>query len=202
VDQARPIWDEAAARFDDEPDHGLRDPGVRRAWVDLLREHLPAAPGAVLDAGCGTGSLSVALAELGHQVTGIDLSPAMLTLAKKKAAASGVSIRYALMDAAAPRLALGRYHAIVCRHLLWALPEPGAVLQRWARLLKPGGRLVLIEGFWHTGSGMRAQEIASALPASLALRTVQDLSGQKALWGGPVSDERYLIAAERPARGG
>jgi 2-polyprenyl-3-methyl-5-hydroxy-6-metoxy-1,4-benzoquinol methylase len=189
------MWDEAAARFDDQPDHGLRDPTVRRAWVELLREHLPTPPAAVLDAGCGTGSLSVALAELGHQVTGIDLSPAMLALAKKKAAAAGVSIRYELMDAAAPRLAAGRYQAVVCRHLLWALPEPAAVLRRWARLLKPGGRLVLIEGFWHTGSGLHVQETVSALPESLALRTVQELSGQKALWDGVVNDERYLVTA-------
>ena len=180
--ETRQMWDEAAARFDEEPDHGLRDPNVRRAWVELLREYLPAPPGAVLDAGCGTGSLSVALAEIGHQVTGIDLSPAMLALAENKAAAAGVSIRYELMDAAAPRLAAGRYHAVVCRHLLWALPEPGAVLRRWARLLKPGGRLVLIEGFWHTGSGLHAQETVSALPESLVLRTVQELSGRNVLW--------------------
>jgi SAM-dependent methyltransferase len=197
VDQAHDNWDEAAAGFDNEPDHGLRDPRVRLAWVDLLKEHLPLPPAAILDAGCGTGSLSVAMAELGHQVTGIDSSPAMLALAKKKAAASGVSIRYEVMDAAAPRLAVGRYHAVVCRHVLWALPEPGAVLRRWARLLKPGGRIVLIEGFWHTGAGIHVQDMVAALPDSLALRTVQDLSGHKALWGGPVNDERYLITAER-----
>ena len=61
VDIAR-TWDAQAARFDDEPDYGLRDPAVRRAWGELLLEHVPAGS-TVLDLGCGTGSLAVLLAE-------------------------------------------------------------------------------------------------------------------------------------------
>jgi SAM-dependent methyltransferase len=191
------VWDAAAADFDAEPDHGLCDPRVRRAWVDLLTEHLPAAPAAILDAGCGTGTLSLVLAEMGHRVTAIDFSPAMLEQARRKTAAAGLAVRYERMDAAAPALARGRYAAILCRHLLWALPEPAAVLRRWTSLLRPGGRLIAIEGFWHTGSGLRAQELVDALPERLALRTVLDLSANAALWGRPVPDERYLLAADR-----
>lgn len=51
-------WDAAAARFDEEPDHGLRAPETRDAWADLLGSWLPAGPLDVLDVGCGTGSLS------------------------------------------------------------------------------------------------------------------------------------------------
>jgi ubiquinone/menaquinone biosynthesis C-methylase UbiE len=193
----RQVWNQAAVRFDEEPDHGLRDPAVRQAWLELLRVNLPPPPVAVLDIGCGTGSLCLALAELGHQVSGIDFSPAMIAQARVKAAAAPAPIRLRVMDAAAPRLARGRYDAIVCRHVLWALPEIGQVLRRWAGLLRPGGRLLLIEGFWHTGTGLHPQEVVSALPEKLALRTVQDLSGQPALWGGAVMDERYLISAER-----
>src|SRR6201995_958193 len=50
------FWDEQAAAFDTEPDHGLRDPVVRAAWAALLHELLPPAPAAVVDLGCGTGS--------------------------------------------------------------------------------------------------------------------------------------------------
>ena len=73
-------WDAAAPTFDDEPDHGLRDPGVRQAWADRLRSWLPARPGDVLDIGCGTGSLSLLASEQGHRVTGVDLSPAMVAV--------------------------------------------------------------------------------------------------------------------------
>ena len=78
LNSACALWDAAAANFDDEPDHGLRDPAVRDAWRAALAAWLPAVPGQVLDAGCGTGSLSVLLAELDLNVTGIDVSPAMI----------------------------------------------------------------------------------------------------------------------------
>ena len=194
--QTRELWDRAAATFDDEPDHGLRDPVVRQAWTARLRAWLPAGPAAVLDLGCGTGSLSLVMAELGQTVSGIDLSPAMIAQARAKAAAAGQAIDFQVMDAAQPSLAPAQFDVLVCRHLLWALPEPAAVLRRWAALLRPAGRLVLVEGRWGTGAGLATAEILSALPPSLTPRPVEDLSRESALWGRAVTDQRYAILAD------
>lgn len=195
LSQLRQYWDAAAAAFDDEPDHGLRDPVVRRAWADQLVQWLPPAPSAILDAGCGTGSLSVLLAALGHKVTGIDLSPAMVAKARAKALAAGQEIDFQVMDAAQPGFSPRQFDAIVCRHVLWTLPSPPQVLWRWVDLLADGGRLVLIEGYWHTGSGLHAQAVVEALPPSLENALVHDLRRQPALWGGEVTDERYAVTA-------
>jgi SAM-dependent methyltransferase len=189
-------WERAAAGFDDEPHHGLRDPAVRRAWTDLLRRCLPRRGGRALDVGCGTGSLSLVLAELGFTVLGIDSSPAMLEQAQAKVAAQAAHVTFERMDAARPQLAPAQFDAIVCRHVLWALPEPAQVLGRWAGLLQPKGRLVLIEGRWHTGAGLPPQAVLDALPAALAPEPVLSLSDQDALWGQAVKDERYAITAE------
>jgi 2-polyprenyl-3-methyl-5-hydroxy-6-metoxy-1,4-benzoquinol methylase len=194
--ETRQTWDEAAAAFDNEPDHGLHDPGVRDAWTKLLKAWLPATRATILDIGCGTGSLSVVLAELGHDVTGIDLSPAMISLAEAKAAAANQSITFQIMDAAVPQLPPQQFDVLVCRHLLWALPAPAQVLRRWVELLKPGGRIVLIEGYWNMGGGLHAHEIVEALPAALINLAVQNLSDQPELWGGAVSDERYAVSAD------
>ena len=194
--ESQQYWNEAAASFDNEPDHGLRDPEVHAAWIELLKTWLPSTPAAILDVGCGTGSLSVALAGLGHQVTGIDLSPAMISLAEAKAAAHGHAITFHVMDAAVPQFPPRQFDLIVCRHLLWALPEPARVLQHWTDLLRRDGRLMLIEGYWKTGGGLHAQQIIDILPASLMNVSIQNLSDRPDLWGGAVIDERYAILAD------
>ena len=86
--EPRQYWDQAAATFDDQPDQGLRDPFVRGAWIEHLTNWLPPAPASILDIGCGTGSLTVLLAELGYDVTRLDLSPAMVAHAEAKVRAA------------------------------------------------------------------------------------------------------------------
>jgi 2-polyprenyl-3-methyl-5-hydroxy-6-metoxy-1,4-benzoquinol methylase len=194
---SRQYWDTIAPAFDNEPDHGLRDPILRENWTNFLRGVLPCTKATILDIGCGTGSLSVVLAELGHQVTGIDLSPAMISLARTKAATFGFQVTFHVMDAASPQLPPEQFDTIVCRHLLWTLPEPKAVLQRWAELLKPKGRFILIEGYWESGVGLRANQILEILPASFTDFSVQNLSENSNFWGKDVSDERYAIIADR-----
>ena len=185
--EARQYWDKEADRFDDEPDHGLHDPVVRNAWKNLLVNWLPSHPGSVLDIGCGTGSLSVLMAELGHEVTGIDLSPAMIARAKAKAEAANYSISFQIMDASNPEFPAQQFKAIVCRHLLWALPERARVLQRWSNLLVPNGRLLLIEGYWNNNGGLHAEQIVEALPSSCSRIIVKNLSDYAHLWGGAVN---------------
>lgn len=195
LDESRQYWDGLAASFDAEADHGLRDAPVLEAWTGLLKAALPAEPAEVLDIGCGTGSLSVVLAGLGHAVTGVDLSPAMIELAREKAAARGVQVTFAVMDAAFPWFAGRQFDALVCRHLLWALPEPEKVIQRWVELLEPAGRLFLVEGFWGTGAGLRATQVAGMLAPFFSSISIQDLSDNPLYWGGAVNDERYAILA-------
>ena len=194
--ESRQYWDNQAATFDNEPDHGLHDASVREAWANLFVRLLPSSRSAILDVGCGTGSLSVLLASLGHSVTGIDLSPAMIAQAEAKAKTLGQRITFKVMDASNPDLSPQQFDVIVCRHLLWALPELAQILKRWADMLLLGGHFLLIEGLWWTGGGLHAEEIVSTLPPSLVNTTVQNLSDQPNLWGGEVADERYVVIAE------
>jgi ubiquinone/menaquinone biosynthesis C-methylase UbiE len=137
------------------------------------------------------------MAGLGHQVTGVDFSPAMIEQAAAKAKESGYTIPFVVMDAAEPQFPAGIFDVIVCRHLLWALPETAEVLTRWAGLLRKDGRLILIEGFWETGSGLHAADVVAAFPDSLRLVKVEQLIDWQDLWGKPVTDERYMIVGEK-----
>ncbi len=183
-------WDAEAASFDEEPDHGLRDPEVRRAWAGRLREWLPERASDVLDLGCGTGSLSLLAAEQGHHVTGVDLSPAMVERARAKLA--GRDAVFLVGDAEQPPVGEQRFDVVLVRHVLWALPDPGRVLRRWWGLVRPGGRLVLVEGVW--GSAGISAEAVSGLAGPLGGRVrVESLSGDSMLWGKDVDDERYVV---------
>ncbi|MEU1320020.1 class I SAM-dependent methyltransferase [Streptomyces tibetensis] len=188
-------WDAEAASFDEEPDHGLRDPVVRRAWEGRLRDWLPGRAGDVLDLGCGTGSLSLLASEQGHRVTGVDRSPAMVTLAREKLA--GRDAVFLVGDAAAPPVGEQRFDAVLVRHVLWALPDPARALGHWRGLLRPGGRLVLVEGVWGSIEpvGIPVGRLTGLLAPIAGQVRVQRLSDDPLLWGGPVTDERYAVVA-------
>ncbi len=196
LDNIRQFWDAEATSFDNEPDHGLNDPVVLKAWTELLKKGLPQAPAKILDIGCGTGSLSVVLAGLGHSVTGIDLSPAMIVAAREKALKAGYQISFYEMEASYPELLEKPFDGILCRHLLWSLTDINKVLQHWMALLKPKGCLLLVEGFWHTGVGLHSEEILSAFPAPFTKIALWDISCEPDFWGRNVDDERYAIMAE------
>ncbi len=195
--KVREFWDQQAATFDNEPDHGLHDSNVRQAWTHLLEQYVPTPPARVLDMGCGTGSLSLILAELGFDVVGADISKAMIERATEKVRQAGQSISFHLMDAAQPNLAPQQFQTIIGRHILWALPNPQSALQRWTELLHPDGRLLLVEGYWHTQVGLRANQVIETLPLSVIPTAIVELDQNAALWDGPVEDERYLIVADQ-----
>ena len=187
------LWDAEAPTFDDEPDHGLREPRTREAWRTLLAGHLPGPPARVADLGCGTGTLSVLLADDGYAVDGVDFSPEMVARARAKAGARP-DVSFAVADAGEPPLTPGAYDVVLCRHVLWALPDRAAALGRWKQLLTEAGLLLLVEGSWHTGAGLTATETEALLRAAGREPTTQHLT-DPALWGGPITDERYLVVA-------
>ncbi|MFC9931017.1 class I SAM-dependent methyltransferase [Streptomyces sp. NPDC127190] len=188
-------WDAEAAAFDDEPDHGLRDPGVRAAWAARLRSWLPGQPADLLDLGCGTGSLSLLALGQGHRVTAVDSSPAMVERARAKLAGHGATVLRG--DAASPPVAQRAHDVVLVRHVLWTLPDPAAVLRHWRTLLRPGGRFVLVEGVWGSVHpvGIPAARLTALLAPLAADVRVEPLSGDPLLWGKAVHDERYAVVA-------
>lgn len=196
--ESRDFWNAEARTFDEAADHGLRDPLVRQAWRDLLGRLVPDRC-RVLDVGCGTGSLSLLLAEAGHQVTGIDFAPAMIEQAMAKAASAGLAVDFSVGDAADPGFAAQSFDVVLGRHILWAITAVSTrnVLERWSNLVSTTGRLVMIEGFWHTGAGLRKTEILSAIPPELEVVLDEDLARHTSLWGAPVSDERYVVVTRK-----
>jgi ubiquinone/menaquinone biosynthesis C-methylase UbiE len=189
---AAKYWNDQASEFDDQPDHGLRDPHVRRAWKELLLPLLPAESVRIADIGCGTGSLSLLLSEAGHYVSGLDISSKMVEVARAKIGEAGLVADFVVADAANPPWRQGTFDVVMTRHVLWAMPDLNAALSTWLKLLSPGGQLLLVEGRWWTGAGLSSEEVKR-----LVLKQRQEAEvvflNDEALWGQPIKDERYLV---------
>jgi len=112
---------------------------LRLEWINAL---VPLAGKRVLDVGCGGGILAEAIAKKGANVKGIDLSEKALKVAELHSLESGVQVSYELIaaEALAAREA-GQYDVVTCMEMLEHVPDPSAIVQACATLVKPGGRL-------------------------------------------------------------
>ena len=117
-------------------------------WVKTMAELLPVTPSSVLDVATGTGFVAMIAAQLGHRVTAIDLSEPMLEVARAEANRRDLKIAFLHDDAVAPNFPEKSFEAVVSRHLIWTLRHPVRALRNWRTLVKPGGRVVAIDGFW------------------------------------------------------
>ncbi|CAL9559821.1 2-methoxy-6-polyprenyl-1,4-benzoquinol methylase, mitochondrial [Streptomyces sp. enrichment culture] len=117
--------------------------------TDLLIGRLGAGPGSeVLDLGCGTGGPGVRLARAtGARVTGVSISAGDVALAGARAAAEGVAgqVRFELADAMELPYGDASFDAVLAFESIVHLPDRGRALREIARVLRPGGRLVLTD---------------------------------------------------------
>ena len=147
-DAIRKSWDLSSVMYDNCPGHGIGTDEEKFAWKQELSRNLPESPQKVLDVGCGTGVMGLLFAEMGHQVTGIDLSEGMMAKAREKAYAQKLPVELKIGDAEHLAFNDESFDVVVNRHLLWTLPHPEIALVEWRRVLKKGGVILIIDGVW------------------------------------------------------
>jgi SAM-dependent methyltransferase len=165
-------WAEQSATFDLQ---SLHTPATEAEWqvwhgiASLLsgeRGNLD-----VLDVGTGTGFLALLFAERGHRVTGGDLAGEMVDRAREKAQQRALECAFRVEDAEALTLPDAAFDLVVSRHLLWTLPHPEQALAEWIRVVRPGGRIAVLDGQWDVprpgdtwGEKLYDQPVVDALP--------------------------------------
>jgi len=153
------------ARFsrDDDWNHN-------RHYDGFLLRQLPCACKVALEIGCGTGSFARLLAERADQVLAVDLSPAMIEVAKARSG-EHPNIDYQVADVATIELPAERFDAIVSIAALHHLPL-GQILGKMASALKAGGTLLILDLYRAAGASDRFSDLV-AIPISLLLRLLK-----------------------------
>jgi ubiquinone/menaquinone biosynthesis C-methylase UbiE len=144
-DQVAGKWDEMRRTFFGE---GVRLQAVAAAGI---------APGAVVaDVGTGTGFLAEAALDAGARVIGIDNSDGMLAQVADRLSRRPFEARGG--DTAALPLADGEVDAVLANMVLHHAPDPPAAIREMARVLKPGGRLVITDADTHSHEWLRTEQ--------------------------------------------
>jgi 2-polyprenyl-6-hydroxyphenyl methylase/3-demethylubiquinone-9 3-methyltransferase len=108
--------------------------------LGFVAEHASLAGARALDVGCGGGLLSEAVSRKGAKVTGIDLAPGMVEVARLHAAEQGLDIDYRMTAAEALAADPAQtYDVITCMEMLEHVPHPQRMLATLAALVRPGG---------------------------------------------------------------
>ncbi|GIE89940.1 class I SAM-dependent methyltransferase [Actinoplanes regularis] len=131
---------------------------LERFWFAGGREWLAArARGRVLEVAIGTG-LNLPHYPPDVTITGLDLSPAMLAIAERRAARLGRAVDLHLGDAEALPFPDNSFDTVLCALSLCGIPDPAAAIGAMKRVLVPGGRLLLVDHVGSTWPPIRAAQ--------------------------------------------
>jgi demethylmenaquinone methyltransferase / 2-methoxy-6-polyprenyl-1,4-benzoquinol methylase len=146
-EQVQSMFDRIAGRYDLL--NSVMTAGLHHAWRVRAADRAEVGPGdSVLDVCCGTGDLAFELASRvvpGGSVVGCDFSEPMLDLAREKAAERGAPVRFEWADALQLPYDEGRFDAVTVGFGVRNFADRDRGLREMARVLKPGGRLVVLE---------------------------------------------------------
>jgi ubiquinone/menaquinone biosynthesis C-methylase UbiE len=141
------IWEVDADHYDALVKNALHDDRhLTNAWAEMILSWAPRGGQLdILDCGTGPGFLTISLAEQGHHVTGIDISENMIEKASENVRNAKVNAELFVMDCQETAFPEESFDLVVSRAVTWTLSDPPKAYKEWKRLLKKGGRLIILD---------------------------------------------------------
>ncbi|WP_347489734.1 class I SAM-dependent methyltransferase [Desulfoscipio sp. XC116] len=122
----------------------------RKTWTKLILEYAPSKDCLdILDIGTGPGFFPIILSQVGHKVTGIDLTENMIECARQNLEKEGIAAKLWTMDCQALEFPDNCFDLLLCRNLTWTLDDPQKAYKEWFRVLRSGGRLLVFDACWY-----------------------------------------------------
>lgn len=180
------------------PLYDLMVAGASRRWRQASLAELAKLPGGVggkriLIAGIGSG-LDIPDLPAGADYTGIDITPAMLRRAHQRAAKCGRSMALETGDVMALPYADASFDAVVMHLIVAVVPDAARALGEAARVLKPGGRIFILDKFLRPGQRAPLRRFMSPLLGKVVTRT--DVVFEQVLAAVPLLDVVSDVALE------
>jgi ubiquinone/menaquinone biosynthesis C-methylase UbiE len=151
MDEIKSHWNGRAEEYNKNVRQVIYSERDRIAWQKIFVQALRREKLKILDVGTGPGIVANLLSDLGHDVTGVDVSESMLKKAEENSRALHHSIEFLQGDGERLPFENESFDAVVNRYVLWTIPDPKKAMAEWKRVLKPGGRLVVVDGMWYRG---------------------------------------------------
>ncbi|HEX5542676.1 MAG TPA: methyltransferase domain-containing protein [Micromonospora sp.] len=199
----RRFWDKQAGSYDRQM--GFMD---RRLFRDSRSWVCTKATGDVLEVAIGTG-LNLTHYPEGVRLTGVEWSPGMLQVARDRAEHLGLQVDLRIGDAQALDFGDNSFDTVVCTFSLCAIPDDRQALQEMARVLRPGGLLVLAD---HVEAAPRLVRAVQRLMELVSVPVGGEHFRRRPIrqvrsWGWPIeAHERFALgiverlAARKPSR--
>ncbi|MDE3720678.1 methyltransferase domain-containing protein [Nocardiopsis sp. N85] len=168
TEHVRDDWNRMAAGYD-------RGERLQRLFMGRVRARLcGAAEGRTLEVAVGTGH-DLPYHPDGVELTGLDLSPAMLAAARRRATALGRPVTLVEGDAQDLPFGDGDFDTVLCALALCAIPDQRRALTEMHRVLRPGGRLLLVDHIEYTRWPMRLREARKERPRRLPRAVAEEV---------------------------
>jgi len=201
-DEIIDVWSQRSQSYSKVVQGGMASTYESRGWQEIFTEAMGPGKHKVLDVGTGPGVVAFLLAQLGHEVTAVDLSEGMLTEARQNAVKYGLDIRFEKGDAENLPFPDCSYDIVVSKYVLWTVPDPEKALSEWHRVVRPGGKVIYVDGNWTTDleSSWWRRRWRDAARLSIAYTERHHSPGGRKDFSDRVGEMLWSTHADRPAQ--